>query len=157
VLPEGTISLTLFSVIDINCADKTLCFGVIKKGASAFCIRENCTTKSQLDEKMSWAGTDASFVYIRRQIQSMVFLKPRLSSSKVPEEVMNDWNFKNRSLEEWITEFQVIDGTNEILSTAKDVELESSFLNKAELLHSPAKRKRNPLFEGDEDETFKLN
>ena len=39
--PEGTVSSTSFSVIDINCSDKNLCFGVIGRG-SAFCIRKNC-------------------------------------------------------------------------------------------------------------------
>ena len=155
--PEGTTSLKLYSVIDINCSDETLCFGVIKKVASAFCIRRNCTTRSHLDEKMSWAGTDGSFVFIRRQITNTVFSEPRLPTSKVPVEVMNDWTSKNRTLEEWTTEFEAIGGTNEILSTAVDVEIESSFLNKAELFRSPAKRKRDPLFEGDDEETFKLN
>ena len=66
VTPEGTVSSTLFSGIDINwCSDRSLCFGDIGRG-NAFCIRKNCNFGTHKVSKMSLAGKDESFLSVVR-------------------------------------------------------------------------------------------
>ena len=54
-------------------------------------------------------------------------------------------------------EFQAVGGTNEPISSVKDIELESSFLIKAELFRSPSKTKRDPLSGDDAEDPCKVD
>ena len=140
-----------FSVICIDCSDVTYCFGVIKNG-SAFCIKKNCSIKSHATAKMTFAGDDDSFVFIRRNIPGSVFSQPKLSSSKKTEEVMSNWESQNMILADWITEFQAVDGINVHLTSVEDIQIESEFLVESSLLRTPAKRKKDSFGGEEEDE-----
>ena len=97
---EGTVPVKLFSVLDIDCSDMTYCFGIINNGSS-FCIKRNCSTKIHETVKMSFAGKDVSFVFIRRNIPGSVFSEPKLLTSKIPSDAMSEWESKYLSGEEW--------------------------------------------------------
>jgi hypothetical protein len=149
---EGTVPVKLFSVIDIDCLDTLLyCFGVIGTG-SAFCVKKNCNVKIHANVKVSFAGLDESFVFIRRNIPGSVFSEPKLASKKVPVDVMAEWESKNFSIIDWATEFQAIDGTNEVPTSAEEIQTESDFLLESSLMRTPGKRKKDSLsgekFEG---------
>ena len=118
-MTEGTVKF--FSVIDIDCSDPTYCFGVIGNG-SAFCIKKKCAVKTHLNAKMSFAGCDESFVFIRRNIPGSVFTEPKLSRSKIPGDVMSEWESQNLSATDWSTEFQAVDGTSERLTSAEEIQ-----------------------------------
>jgi hypothetical protein len=77
-MTEGTVPAKLFSDIDIDCSDTSFCFDVIGNG-SAFCIKKNCPVKTHASVKMSFAGLDKSFVFIRRNIPGSVFSEPKMS------------------------------------------------------------------------------
>ena len=148
---EGTVPVKLFSVLDIDCSDMTYCFGIINNGSS-FCIKRNCSTKILHETvKMSFAGKDVSFVFIRRNIPGSVFSEPKLLTSKIPAgDVMSEWESKYLSGEEWTTEFQAIDGTNQPLTSAEEIQTETDFLLESSLLLcTPTKRKKNS-FGGEE-------
>ena len=150
-LSEGTVPNS-FAVIDVDCSDSTYCFGVIKNG-SAFCIKKNCSVKSHATAKMSFAGDDDSFVFIRRNIPGSAFSQPKLSSSKISEEVMSEWESKKLVLADWITEFQAVDGTKEQLTSVEEIQDEADFLVESNLLRTPAKRKKDS-FAGEEYEGY---
>jgi hypothetical protein len=141
----------LFSVIDVDCSDSTYCFGVIGNG-SAFCVRKRCTVKTHSTVKMSFAGRNESFVFIRRNVHGSAFSEPKLAASKVPADVMSEWESQNLSVTDWSTEFQAIDGTSELLTSAQEIQNESDFLVESQLLRTPGKRKKDSLsgeeFEG---------
>ena len=141
-MTEGTVSAKSFAVIDIDCSDSTYCFGIIGNGG-AFCIKTNCKTRTHATSKMSFAGVDDYFVFIRRNIPGSVFTQPKLASSKIIDEVMLEWTSKTRGLAEWTTEFQAIDGTDEILGTADELQAEAEFLVDSSLLRTPTKRKQD--------------
>ena len=147
-MTEGSVKL--FAVIDIDCSDTTYCFGVIGNG-SAFCIKRKCPVKAHLTTKMSFAGLEESYIFIRRNIPGSVFTEPKLSSSKVPSDVMSNWESQNLSATDWSTEFQAVDGTNERLTSAEEIQTESDFLVESLLLRTPAKRKKES-FSGEEYE-----
>ena len=130
----------------------TYCFGIINNGSS-FCIKRNCSTKIHETVKMSFAGKDVSFVFIRRNIPGSVFSEPKLLTSKIPSDVMSEWESKYLSGEEWTTEFQAIDGTNQPLTSAEEIQTETDFLLESSLLRTPAKRKKDS-FGGEEYEGF---
>ena len=102
---------------------------------------------------MSFAGDDDSFVFIRRNIPGSVFSQPKLSSSKISEEVMSVRESKKLGLADWITEFQAIDGTNEQLTSVEEIQDEADFLVESNLLRTPAKRKKDS-FAGQEYEGY---
>ena len=134
--------LKLCSVVDIDCSDMTYCFGIIKNG-SAFCIKKGRTTRTHASNKMSFAGCTDSFVFIRRNIPGSVFSDPKLLSSKIPDDVMTEWQSKVLSTDDWTTEFQAIDGTSEPLTSAEEIQAETDFLADSMLLRTPAKRKKD--------------
>jgi hypothetical protein len=153
-MTEGTVPPKLFSVIGIDCSDLSYCFGVIGNHGVAFCIKKNCpAVKSHASIKMSFVGIDESYVFIRRNIPGSVFSEPKLSTDKIPAEVMTDWDSKYLSITDWSTEFQAIDGTVEALTSAEEIQTESDFLIESSLLRTPGKRKKDSFageeFEGD--------
>ena len=150
-MPEGTVKL--FAVLDLDCSDLSFCFGIIGTG-SAFCVRRNCRIKAHANFKVSFAGAPESFVFICRNIPGTVFREPKLSSDKVPAEIMSDWVAKTLSISAWTTEFQAIDGTSEILTSAEEFQTETEFLAESTLLRTPAKRKKDS-FCGEEYEGLK--
>ena len=150
VVSEGTVPSELFSVIAIDCSDMTFCFGAMCN-RSSFCIKRNCTTKIHATSKMLFAGTSDSYVFIRRNIPGSVFVEPKLLSTKIPDDVMNDWESKTLSSTDWSTEFQAIDGTSEPLTSAEEIQTEAEFLVESSLLRTPAKRKKES-FAGEEYE-----
>ena len=152
-MTEGTVSTKSVAVIDIDCSDTLYCFGVIGNGG-AFCIKTNCKVRSHASAKMPFAGVDDSFVFIRRNIPGSVFSQPKLASSKITDEVMLDWTSKTRGLADWANEFQAIDGTDDLIGTAEEVQSEAEFLVDSSLLRTPAKRKKESFgseswYEGD--------
>jgi hypothetical protein len=118
---------------------------------SAFCVKKNCNVKIHANVKVSFAGVDESFVFIRRNIPGSVFSEPKLSSEKVPLDVMAEWEAKSFSIIDWATEFQAIDGTNEIPTSAEEIQTESDFLLESSLMRTPGKRKKDS-FAGEEFE-----
>ena len=151
---EGTVPVKMFSVLDIDCSDRTYCFGVISN-ASAFCIKRNCTVKSHAGVKMSFAGSDLSFMFIRRNIPGSVFSEPKLLTSKVPDDVMVEWESKTFSAYDWSMEFQAIDGSSEPLTSAEEIQNETDFLAESSLMRTPAKTKKDS-FAGEEFEAYAL-
>jgi hypothetical protein len=108
-MTEGTVKL-YFLVVDIDCSDSTYCFGVIGNG-SAFCVKKKCSVKMHLNVKMSFAGLDESLIIIWRKIHGLVFTsKPKLAISKIPRDVMSEWESQNVRTTDWTMEFQAIDG-----------------------------------------------
>ena len=154
VSTEGTVPIKLFSVLDIDCSDMTYRFGVIQN-AGAFCIKRNYSVKSHAGSIMLFAGTDESFVFIRRQIPGSVYSEPKLLTSKVSNDVMSDWECKSLSFSDWSTEFQAIDGTSEPLTSAEEIQNESEFLAETSLMRTPAKRKK-ASFTGEEFDAYAL-
>ena len=147
---EGKVTFQLFSVLDIDCSDMTYCFGVIGNGSS-FCIKRGCTTGTHASNKMSFAGSHDSFVFIRRNIPGSVFSEPKLLSSKLPDDVMEDWTSKRLTSDDWSNEFQAIDGIIEPLTSVEEIQTESEFLVESTLMRTPAKRKKDS-FAGEEYE-----
>ena len=132
----------------------TYCFGVINN-ASAICIKRNCLVKSHAGSKVSCAGTDESFVFIRRNIPGSVFCEPKLLTSKVPDDVMSEWQSKTLTTDDWQIEFQAVDGTYEPLTSAEEIQTESEFLVESSLMRTPGKRKKDS-FAGEEFEAYAL-
>ena len=128
----------------------TYCFGVIGN-RSAFCIKQNCKTGSHVGNKMPFAGTGDSYVFIRRNIPGTVFSDPKLLSSKIPDDVMLEWELKSLSPTDWSNEFQAVDGISEPLTSAEEIQTETDFLVESMLLRTPAKRKKDS-FAGEEYE-----
>ena len=151
---EGTVSVKIFLVLDIDCLDMTYCFGVISNG-SAFCIKRNCTVESHAGVKMLFAGSDLSFMFICRNIPGSVFSEPKLLTSKVPDDVMNERQSKILSAYDWSMEIQAIDGTSEPLTSAEEIQTETDFLVMSALMRTPAKRKKDS-FAGEEFEAYPL-
>ena len=146
--PTGTVSFKSFSIVNLDCSDPSYCFGVIGNGGS-FCIKKNCGIKSHGLVKMPFAGVDDSFVFICRNIPGSVFSEPKLSSSKIPEDVMEEWNSIKLDLSDWATEFQAVEGTNEPLTSADEVQIETEFLAESTLLRTPGKRKKDSFSGGE--------
>ena len=139
---EGTAPAKLFSVIYIDCSDTSYCFGVIGNG-SAFCIKKNCSVQTHTSVKMLFTGLERSFVFIRRNIPGSVFSEPKLSTSKIPADIMSEWESKKLTTTDWLTEFQAIDGTSEVLASAEEIQTESDFLAESSLLRTPGRRKKD--------------
>ena len=141
---EGTTSSKfLYSVSDdIDCSDVTLCFGMIGAGSS-FCVRRNCSIGKHAVSKFPLAGTTGRYVFIRRNVPATVFAKPCLFVDRIPLGVRVDWSSKSLPLSEWTLQFQAVDNTNDALATEDNIKEETLFLSKAELLKTPAKRKRD--------------
>ena len=146
---EGTVPGKLFSIIDIDCSDYSYCFGVIGNG-SAFCIRKNCPVKIHASVKVTFCGNPESFVFIRRAIPGTVFCEPRLTSSKVPSEVMSDWPNRSLTISDWVLEFQAIDGTHDTPMSVEESQIEKEFILESSIMRTPAKRKKDSL--GDDYE-----
>jgi hypothetical protein len=144
VVPQGTSSAKLYEVSeDIDCSDDTLCFGLIGAG-SAFCVRKNCSVRSHAHSKFSLAGTAGTYVFIRRNVPGTVFACPSLSLDRIPQATRDDWAKKSLPLSDWTLKFQAVDNTNDAFATEDTIREETLFLSKAELLKTPAKRKRDP-------------
>jgi hypothetical protein len=144
VEPAGTTSSKLYGVSDdIDCSDNTLCFGLIGAG-SAFCVRKNCGVKSHSQSKISLAGGPEKYVFIRRNAPGTVFSRPSLLLDKIPQGTRDDWATKFLPLSEWTLKFQAVENTNDATATEDVIKEETLFLSRAELLKTPAKRKRDP-------------
>ena len=93
--------------------------------------------------KMSFAGLNKLFVFIRRNIPGSVFTEPKVSSSKIPDDVMEEWESQNLSTTEWSTEFQAVDDTSKFLTSSEEIQAETDFLVDSShlLLRTPGKRK----------------
>jgi hypothetical protein len=76
---------------------------------------------------MSFAGREGSFVFICRNVHGSVFTEPKLASSKIPSDVMSEWESQTLSVTDWSTEFQAIDGTSELLTSAQEIQTKSDF------------------------------
>jgi hypothetical protein len=92
---------------------------------------------------MSFAGLNKLLVFIRRNIPGSVFTEPKVSSSKIPDDVMEEWESQNLSTTEWSTEFQAVDGTSKFLTSSEEIQAETDFLVDSShlLLRTPGKRK----------------
>ena len=66
---------------------------------------------------------------------------------------MSEWESKYLSGEEWTSEFQAINGTNQPLTSAEEIQTETDFLLESSLLRTLAKRKKDS-FGGEEYEGF---
>ena len=100
---------------------------------------------------MTFAGLKESFVFIRRNAQGSVFSEPKLATTKLSDDVRAEWESKKLSATDWATEFQAIDGTNEVLTSTEDIQVESDFLVESTLVRTLAKRKKDS-FAGEEYE-----
>ena len=100
---------------------------------------------------MSLAGFQESFVFIRRNIPGSVFSEPKVSSKKIPFDVMTNWESQSLSIVDWSTEFQAVDGTVEVLTSAEEIQTEAEFLVESSLMRTPGKRKKDS-FSGEEFE-----
>ena len=143
---EGTTSSKpMYAVSDvIDCSDVSLCFGMIG-GGSSICVRRNCTVAKHASSKFPLVGTSGKFVFIRKNVPGTVFSRPSLSLDKIPPAVRADWSTKLLPLPDWTLQFRAVDNTcNDTFATEEDIKEETLFLSKAELLKTPAKRKRDP-------------
>ena len=152
VIPEGTVVVKLFSIVDIDCADTDYCFGIIGNG-SAFCIKRNCKVKTHANVKLSYAGTARSYIFIRRNIPGTVFCEPKLPVERVPTDVMTEWQSKTLSLADWSLEFQAMDGTSEIPTSTEEIHTETDFLIESSILRTPSKRRKDS-FSGEDYEGY---
>jgi hypothetical protein len=100
---------------------------------------------------VTFAGGEESFVFIRRNIPGTVYSEPKLSTSKVPHDVMLEWESKTLTITDWSNEFQAIDGTSEVFTSAEEIQTETEFLVESSLLRTPGKRKKDS-FGGEEFE-----
>ena len=121
-MTEGTVKL--FSLIDIDGSDPAVCFGLIGNG-SAFCLKKRCNVKTHSSSKMTFAGLKESFAFIRCNAQGSVFSEPKLSTSKLSDDVRAEWESKELSATDWAAEFQAIDGTSEVLTPSEGIQVES--------------------------------
>jgi hypothetical protein len=64
---------------------------------------------------------------------------------------MSEWESKTLTSTDWLTEFQAIDGTGEVLTSAEEIQTELDFLAESSLLRTPGKRKKDS-FAGEEFE-----
>jgi hypothetical protein len=148
-IPKGTAPAKLFPVLDIDCADLSYCFGVIGNHGVAFCIKRNCYVKSNSSSsKMSFAGIEESFVFIRENLSGSVLSEPNVSSSKIPIHVMSKWESQSLSITDWAKEFQAVDGTVEVLTSAEEIQTDAEFLVESLIMRTPGKRKETS-FSGD--------
>ena len=141
---EGTTSPKLYGVSDdIDCSNVKICFGLIG-GNSGICVRQNCSTRAHAISKFPLAGSAGRFVFIRRNVPETVFATPFLSVDKIPQGVRDDWSTKTLPLPIWTLKFQAVDITNDTFASEDSIDEETLFLSKAELIKTPAKRKRDP-------------
>lgn len=55
-----------------------------------------------------------------------MFSEPKLlSSSKIPDDVMTEWESKILSTDDWSTEFQAINRTSKLLTLAEEIQTET--------------------------------
>ena len=145
---EGIVPGKLFSIINLDCSDGLYCFGVIGNG-SAFCIKRNCGVKAHANSKVTFSGLTDSFVFIRRNIPGTVFCEPKLSTAKIPKEIMSDWESKTLTFDDWLIEFQAVDGTADPLTSVEEFHVETDFLSESTLARTPSKRRKDS-FSGEE-------
>ena len=147
---EGIVPGKLFSIINLDCSDGLYCFGVIGNG-SAFCIKRNCGVKAHANSKVTFSGLTDSFVFIRRNIPGTVFCEPKLSTGKIPSEILSEWESKSLSFDDWLIEFQAVDGTSDPLTSVEEFHVETDFLSESTLARTPSKRRKDS-FSGEEFE-----
>ncbi len=72
-------------------------------------------------------------------------MKPSIQFSQLPEAVWADWESQSLTLDDWNLNFQAVENTDDNLASSDDIKKQTSFLAKADLLKTPAKRKREEL------------
>jgi hypothetical protein len=89
VLEEGTVPMLskLFSVVVIDCSDKSVCFGLVGAGGS-ICIRRDCRIKSHMSSKSKFSRGNLSIVFIQRGVPGSVFVDPYLEAKGVPPDLL---------------------------------------------------------------------